>query len=306
LVGVFAYPEVMAETPLITYLRIQRATDREVLAALRSAAASVSAELRRLQGRTRPGEVMRREQLLMSQAAINRELASLFNQVGQTVRANRALAAEAGAETILRSSRSLLLEVVSPSDYDYLVRSARASASRSIEVLLQRVSGSSYVPLSESVWGAQAAAKGKVGQIINDHLARGSSAAELARDVRGYVNPNTPGGVRYASMRLGRTELNNAFHAAQVAQAQAEPWTEAVRWHLSGSHPKPDECNDYADGVHFKGGEPGRFLPDEVPSKPHPNCLCYTTPETPNREDFVSSYVDGRYDAYLGGLDEVG
>lgn len=289
----------MPETPLLTYLRIQRATDRDVLAALRSSAASVDGELRRLQGRVGAGNTMRREQLLHSQAAINREMATLFTRVGKTVEANSAEAAAAGAESILRESESLLRRIVSAEDYDYMLRSVRESAAQSLEALRMRVSGSSYVPLAESVWGTHAAVNGKIGQLVNDALARGASAAELARDVRAYVNPNTPGGVRYAALRLGRTELNNAFHAAQVAQAQDEPWTVAVRWHLSGSHPVPDECNDYAEKVHMDDGEPGLWDPEEVPSKPHPNCLCYTTPETPDVEQFIDQYFDGKYDPYL-------
>lgn len=291
--------EAMPETPLITYLRIQQATDRQVLAALRVSAGAVSSELRRLQAQSGAGAAMRREQVLRSQVAINRELETLYRRVGDVVKASAADAAAAGAETILRESEGLLRSVLSASDYDYLMRSARASAAQSLEVLRQRVSGSSYVPLAESVWGNQRWANSSVNNMVNAALARGASAAELAKEVRAFVNPNTPGGVRYASMRLARTELNNAFHAAQVKQAQEEPWTTAVRWHLSGSHPVPDECNDYAEREHFDGGEAGLWKPSEVPAKPHPNCLCYTTPETLTPEQFIKQYMKGDFDSYL-------
>lgn len=297
--GVLAYPEGMPTSPLITYLRIQQATDRQVLAALRISATSVSNELRRLQSRTGAGSVVRREQLLRSQAAIQRELEVLYTRVGDIVKAQSAGAAAAGAESILSSSESLLKNVLSQSDYDYLMRSARASAEQSLEVLRQRVSGSSYVPLAESVWDNQARANSQVQNIINSALARGASAAELARDVRAFVNPNTPGGLRYASMRLARTELNNAFHAAQVKQAQEEPWTTGVKWHLSGSHPVPDACNDYAEKSHTKDGPAGVWDPEDVPAKPHPNCLCYTTPVTDDPEEFINKYLSGHYDSYL-------
>jgi hypothetical protein len=286
----------MPDTPLVTYLKIQRAADREILAALRSSAANVSSELKRLQNATKTGEKVRREQLLRSQAAINREMAVLFDRVGDTVQAGAARAAEAGARTILEANKDLLREVLSASDYDYLVRSAEQSASNSLEALRQRVSGSSYVPLSQQVYDTQQLASGKIDEIVNAAIARGASAAELARDVRAYINPNTPGGVRYASLRLGRTELNNAFHAAQIKQAQEEPWTYGLRWNLSGSHPKPDECNEYADQVHYKDGEAGVFRPEEVPAKPHPNCLCYTTPEVPDPDEFIDQYMAGKYD----------
>lgn len=293
----------MPETPLITYLRIQRAADRDVLAALRTSATSVSNELRRLQSRSGTGAIMRREQLLRSQAAINREMDVLFTRVGDVVQAASARAAQAGAETILRESESLLRTILPAADYDYMLRSAQESASRSLEALRQRVSGSSYIPLAESVYGTQNLVNGTINDIVNAALARGASAAELARDVRAYVNPATPGGARYASLRLARTEINNAFHAAQIKEAQEEPWVLAVRWHLSGSHPRPDACNDYADDVHFKNGGAGLWLPEEVPAKPHPNCLCYTTPETPDPDQFIEQYLKGDFDSYM---DDVG
>lgn len=289
----------MPETPLVTYLRIQRATDRDVLRSLRDAAASVDSELRRLEAKSGVGAEMRRSQLQRSRVTINRQLAGMFRQVQDTVGAAAADAAAAGAESVLRESKDLLRGILPKADYDYLSRSAQEQARRSVDVLQQRVSGSSYVPLADSVYGSYNLTTGKIDEMINDALARGASAAELARDVRAYINPNTPGGVRYAAMRLGRTELNNSFHAAQVAEAQAEPWVTAVQWHLSGSHPVPDECNDYAEKSHVEGGEAGVWKKDEVPSKPHPNCLCYTTPVTPEPEEFVDAFMKGEYDRYL-------
>ena len=91
----------MPETPLVSYLRLQRAHDRDMLAALRVAANGVDSELRRLQGRTRPGEALRREQLLRSQNAINRQLSTLFARVGDATSAAAARAAAEGAEVTL-------------------------------------------------------------------------------------------------------------------------------------------------------------------------------------------------------------
>jgi hypothetical protein len=280
----------MPETPLLTYLRIQRASDRDMLRALQAASVSVRAELLDLRQSSRPGERVRREQALRTQVAIERELTTFYARAGLIVEARAAEAAAAGAETILRESEGLLKKVLSAEDYDYLSRSAQASASQSLEALRQRVSGSSYVPLSEQVYQTHALSTGQVDTIINTALARGSSAAELARNVRDFINPSTPGGVRYASLRLGRTELNNAFHAAQIAQAQEEPWTTGLLWNLSGSHPTPDECNDYAGKI---------YDPEDVPVKPHPNCLCYTTPDTLDEEAFINGFMSGRFDAYL-------
>lgn len=287
----------MADSPLITYLRLQRALDRDVLAMLRVTYASVNSELRRLQSRSGIGARVREDQLRMTIVAINRDLSDYWAAVGDVVQARQYAAAAAAAQSMWDNS-SLRL-VLPGEDVDYLLRSAGESAKQSLRVAMERVSGSSYVPLAESVYNNQALASGKVDEIVNAAIGRGASAAELARDVRAYVNPNVRGGIKYASMRLGRTELNNAFHAGQVRSAQECPWTTGVLWNLSGSHPKPDECNTYADEVHFEGGDPGVFPPNEVPEKPHPNCLCFCTAETVSRKQFIAQFNSGAYDSVI-------
>lgn len=285
-------------SPLADYLKVQKATDQAILSTLRASAASIDSELRRLQSRTGVGAAIRREQLLMTQVAMNREMERLWTRVGDIVEAQKAAAAGVAAEGILRDS-SVLSSLFSAADRDYMARSAAATATRGLEAVERRLEGSSYVPLKESVYNNAALSSGKIDEIVNAALARGASAAELARDVRAYVNPNTPGGVRYASLRLGRTEINNSFHASQVKQAQEEPWTTGLRWHLSGSHPVPDECNQYAEKTHYEGGEPGVFRPSEAPGKPHPNCLCYTTNETVDPDEFIRQFEAGAYDDHL-------
>jgi hypothetical protein len=128
------------------------------------------------------------------------------------------------------------------------------------------------------------------------------SAKEIAKQVFRFIDPETPGGASYAALRLGRTELNNAFHTNSIKQAQAMPWVEGVKWNLSGSHPRPDECNEYAEDTHYRGGDGGVFLPQDVPPKPHPNCLCFTTTETQSDEDFIASYRAGDYNDYFASI----
>lgn len=287
----------MAHPTLNRYLVLQKALDTDVLRALQVSAAKVEDELRRLSSSQRVGALVRTQQLLLSQQAIQAEMSRYWTQMGELTKAAMATSAAAGAETML--DRELLSRVFGEVDLDYLTRSARASAEQALSTARERVSGTSYIPLAESVYDNDALTSGKIDDLVNSALVRGASAAELAADVRDFVNPNTPGGVRYASMRLARTELNNAFHAAQVRQAQKDPWTMTVKWWLSGSHPRPDECNEYADGVHFTGGEAGHFRPAEVPAKPHPNCLCFTTPETVDRDEFIRRFETGDYDDYL-------
>jgi len=276
---------------------VQRDHDRELLRILRASNTKINAELKRLAARSGVGAAVRRDQLALSQQAIHREMATLWNRVGDHTAAGRAEAAAAA----VRSTTGLgaLRGVLPAEDIDYLLRSAEATARRGVATLEARL-GLSQVPLAESVYKNTQLANGKIDEIVNSALVRGASAVELARDVQKYIRPDVRGGVSYAAMRLGRTELNNAFHAQQVQTAINEPWTTGLLWNLSGSHPRPDECNEYADEVHEKGKSAGVFSPEEIPAKPHPNCLCFTTPVTMDRDEFIKQFEAGAYDEYLG------
>lgn len=286
----------MDRRPLISYLRVQRDHERQMLSILRQSVARMDGELRRLNGRTGIGAAVRRDQVAMTQAAIHREMAGLWRQLGDEIAAGRQDAAAAAVESVYPGDA--LRRVLPADDLDYMLRSARETARRGAATVESRV-GLSQVPLAESVYHNEQLAMGKIDEIVNSALASGASAAELARDVRAYIRPDVRGGVRYAALRLGRTELNNAFHAQQVQEGIKTPWTLGLKWELSGSHPRPDECNEYADNVHYEGGDAGVFKPEDVPAKPHPNCLCFTTPVVDSRDEFVRKFQSGEYDKFL-------
>jgi hypothetical protein len=134
---------------------------------------------------------------------------------------------------------------------------------------------------------------------IENTLATGGSWRDLAKRVTGLIDPKVRGGVSYAAQRLGRTELNNAFHAVSVQRAIESPFIQYMEWHLSSSHPKSDNCNIFAEEEHVRGQRGGIYLPQEVPSKPHPNCLCYTTPIVMGEDEFMRDFERGKFDRYL-------
>jgi hypothetical protein len=147
-------------------------------------------------------------------------------------------------------------------------------------------------PLSARVYKTAALANGQVSQAINRSLARGDSAQKLAKSVRALIDPDVPGGVSYAAKRLGRTEINNAFHAQSIHDAQLAPWVQEMRWHLSKVHePQGCVCETYA--VY------GLFPIEHVPEKPHPNCRCYVTPELPAYDNFENALLSGQFDDFL-------
>lgn len=285
--------------PLISYLKIQRDLDRQLIATLSRSTLRIEAELRRLANRPGIGAAVRRDQLASAQAAIHREIAALWRSLGFQILAAREEAAAVAAETMFPGT--FLRQVMPAADVDYLLRSLRASASIGLDAVEDRLT-LSKIDLSHRVYHSRDLVSGRIDEIVNAALARGASAAELAKDARRFIRPDTRGGIKYAAMRLGRTELNNAFHAGQVKSAIDMPWTTGLLWNLSGSHPRPDECNDYADDVHFEGGDAGVFKPEDCPGKPHPNCLCFTTAVTVSRRDFISAFQSGQYDDFVNQL----
>jgi hypothetical protein len=270
--------------------------DRALLDIIRDAEASIQLELYGLKNAEKIGGKVRRDQLLQAQASMNRTLEKMWLEIGDQVQAGKAAAAAAAIESMV--PETWLRAVMPDADVDYLMRSARLTAQRGIDVAEARLN-LSRIPLAESVYNNAQLSSGFIDEIVNSALAGGLSAAELAKNVSSFINPDVRGGVKYAAMRLGRTELNNAFHATQVQQGIKTPWTTGMKWNLSGSHTVPDECNDYADSEHYPGGEAGVFLPGDVPGKPHPNCLCYMTPVVDDREAFIRKLESGDYDDYL-------
>lgn len=154
------------------------------------------------------------------------------------------------------------------------------------------------IDLSPRVYKNKALSRGMVDKAINRGIVLGKSAKEIANDIKGLISVRTPGGVSYAAQRLGRTEINNAFHTTQTRLYSEAPWVTGVKWVTSGSHPRPDVCDEYATQDHDGLGA-GVFAKRNVPGKPHPQCLCHTVATVIEREEFLDNLVAGKYARYL-------
>ena len=183
---------------------------------------------------------------------------------------------------------------------DYLRFSVLAQARAGINSIISR--GAAGIPLSQQVYKTSVASGQRLDRMINAMLLNGSSAREIARRVHGFIDPLTPGGASYAAMRLGRTELNNAFHTTSVRLNNENPMVTHMKWNLSRSHPKADTCDEYANETHVRNGEPGVYSKGDVPNKPHPQCFCYVTPVTVGDEEFIKNFHAGKYDSYIDGM----
>lgn len=280
---------------ITAYARVQKIADREVIATLQQAARDINKMLRVLAEQNGISAAVRRDQLAVIKRNLLREQAVVFRRLGDIVSARR-LDAAARAVQLGSSIDSALLEAAGRTGQASALRTmALRGLEETVNVAMVRMSQSA-IPLSERIYRTQVWMDGRLERMINSALARGLSAREFGREAMDWFSPNTPGGVRYASMRLARSEINNAFHAVAVNQAAEKPWIDKMKWHLSSSHPKADVCDQYAHGG-TKGD--GLYPPKDVPRKPHPHCFCYVTPVSPSEDEFLDALVGGKYDKYL-------
>jgi hypothetical protein len=269
-----------------------RATDREVLAMLRDTRKRVDAELAALiaLNRSNISDGVKRARLEQSRIVLMREQAATFERLGEITEARR-LRAAVRAQRLSAAADAALLKLVGRSaDAQTLYDAALQSSQRAVDVALQRMRFSA-VPLSQRIYNTGVWMNGRLQKLINETLGTNINAREFARRARDWFNPNTPGGVRYAAMRLARTEINNAFHSMTVEKAAGKPWVEEMEWNLSKSHPAPDICNKVAELSPYKA--------DKVPARPHPQCMCYVTEKEVDEDEWIDRFVAGEFDDYL-------
>lgn len=279
----------------LRYIELQDLYDGRVNQALKHALESAEDVLRQLEGKAGVGAKVQRTQAMGTRAMLLQVINSLYGALGKTIRDGQQDAADAAERAFLSDEEKLLKILFEDAhDREEYMASQIQKARRNIQSVMTRVLETEQ-PLSKRVYQSRALARGQVSRVVNNHLARGGSAADLAKDVRDLIKPSTPGGISYAAKRLARTEMNNAFHAQSIHDMEDRPWCEQVRWHLSKSHPpRQPECRcDYYAHV-------GLFAADQVPRKPHPNCLCYVTPELMDEKTFLNLLVAGEFREWMG------
>lgn len=275
----------------------QRAGDQDVLKVLREGVKALDQQIAALRGASF-SEGIRREQILTVKRTLLREQAKIMRATGKIAQARRLEAAARAVKLGSLIDAQLFKTAGLPSRFaSELEASLTRGLESTLDVALARLNGP-QIPLSQRVYNVDVWLGGRVQAMVNSALITGLSAREFAAKARDWINPNTPGGVRYASMRLARTEINNAFHAISVQNGIDKPWINSQRWNLSGSHGRADKCDVYAKQENGDLGA-GLYLPEDVPSKPHPQCLCYITPEVEDTDSFLTALIGGKYDAYL-------
>lgn len=280
--------------PLTSYLTVERHVLERMASDLLDAQQDLQERMDRLAARHGGvGAEVRRTQLGQINQQLSQTLNALWRELedeiivggGEVADATSSLQSVVDRATFARAGVTLS---------DELVRAEQAYARTVVEHYWSRLEND--ISLSRQVYKTNALSKGWVDRQINRIILQGGSWRDLATAVRPMIDPNTPGGVSYAAKRLARTELNNAFHRSTIRLGEANPWVTGQQWHLSGSHGRTDRCDVLARQVVDRTLGQGVYPADNVPSKPHPQCLCYLTAKTVGEEEFLDRLLAGDYE----------
>lgn len=279
------------------YMRVQGRADKKLKTALTAAAEDAYKSLISETSKSTFSARVKSAQIRLLLGVLKEIFDDLFAEELKIIIAGNEQAAVAAVVAFAETDRDYLKAVFRNSGgrYEDFIAGQRKSAVLGVGNAVSRLTKSDK-NLSQRVYHSRALANGWVKQRVTAHIVRGSSAQEIAKDIRKFVKPNVAGGVSYAAMRLGRTEINNAFHATSIALAQDRPWVEGMRWRLSATHDdredraQIDKCDFYADQI---------FTVGDVPVKPHPQCRCFVTPEVESLEVFARHLTSGQYRSWI-------
>lgn len=279
--------------PLTSYLTAERTVLARMADDLYDAQHDLQSRLARLAARNGGvGAQVRQVQLSQINQVLTKTLTALWQEIGEEIVVGGQDVADASSSTQAVYDRVLFSSAGVPLP-DALVRAEEAYARNVVEHYWSRMENG--ISLSDQVYKTEALSKSWVDRAVNRVLLQGGSWKDIADAVKPFIDPNVKGGVSYAAKRLGRTELNNAFHQSAIRLGEQNPWVEGQQWNLSGSHPKKDECDTLASKTVERRLGRGVYPADSVPSKPHPQCLCYLTPKTVSEEEFFDRLMAGDY-----------
>jgi len=278
------------EQGVVAPLRIVSGIERGELADILREAAQDVAKL--LQGNISP---LRRAQLEAAMKGMGSLSSSIWGKIGAEVKAGIHDSARLSVVQQLDNDYLLGMPFNAIVQYsDFMVFNAFHHAEN---IISRRTNG---FTLSERIIANGKQGVVQVGRVVERGLARGASAKEIAAEAAKLYLPSVPGGQSFAAFRLARTEINNAHHDTTIRLTQDQPWVLGYRWNTSRSHPKPDVCDSLASGgtggPNFRAGE---YSVRDVPSKPHPQCLCFLSIIQEDKAVFLSKLIDGDYDRRL-------
>lgn len=274
------------EPPIVTYFRAAKATDDDILKRLAQAAADARKRATALAGAARGAEYTLRA------AQLHQAMRQIWEGVGFLTIFGEKETAQAAVEASFDLQKNIYKNF--PASVEMMLKMQAMSG---IDSFISRRENT--LQLSKRVYGNLNIFTNRVDKQIEIGLLQGQSAAEIGKRVESLINPKVMGGVKYAAMRLARTELSNAFHFTTIRHTREMPWVQGYKWNLSDSHKIPDDCNRYAQEQHHDKFPAGVFKKTDVPGKPHPQCMCYITVWVMDDDQFIKAFNAGRFNQYL-------
>ena len=273
-----------APNPLQDFLRVQQKMDVRLRSILIQAAIDAARKILLLQKQNGVGARTREAQLGMFLEYLKKEQTDLWVKTIYPIIMRMLPEAAASAEGAANYIDEVLRTAVGDRQAEFLLNSIAVQA----KIAAQFDLDARARVLSGRVWKNVEVNHTRIQRMVQKHLVTGSvNARELAADVRRFIDPNTKGGASYAAMRLARTEINGAFHDRQKRIAVERPWVKSAKWNRSRTHRHKDRCDLIATG-HSDGLTSGNYNADEIPEKPHPQCLCYITYNLPSERDMTN------------------
>lgn len=279
------------------YLTVQAKADTRMRTLLIQAAQDAYTQINALSTSTTFSARVRSAQLSLVVSIITEVFDELFKRSIPIISNGGKQAASAAVTAFTETDRDYLAAAFlnSGTSVDSVIASQRQQAMLGVVHTLSRINKTDQ-PLSARVYRTKRLANQWVKKEVNLGLLRNASAKDIAASVRRSIRPNVAGGVSYAALRLGRTEINNAFHATSIQLASDRPWVDGMRWNLSKVHEievgtNLEICEHYA--------ATGVFTIEKVPVKPHPQCRCFVTPELEPFESFLTHLTAGQYTDWI-------
>lgn len=286
--------ETLRRRWLKPFITVQQSNEKKIRSLLNQGAQDAFDQVFALSQSSTFSAGVRTAQLRMVIQETQRVHKELFDELIPIIRNGQQDAAVSAVEGMSATDRKYLkaaLGAVDPSGYE---SGATQSARLGIANAISSISKSDY-KLSNSVYRTRRLANGWIKNKVTSQILRGGSAQEIAKEVRSSIRPDVPGGTGYAALRLGRTELNNAFHATAVDLSKDRPWVNGMDWHLSKTHKVAPSgiveiCEQYAAR---------QWDVENVPAKPHPQCRCFVTPRLIAYDVFIRQLTAGQYRSWI-------
>jgi SPP1 gp7 family putative phage head morphogenesis protein len=282
--------DVLRRRWLNRYITNQNQTDTRIRTILIEGADDAEKRISALESNSTFSAGVRSAQIRMTMNEVKIVLKDVFGATLPVIKDGQKKTAVSAVQAFSETDRKYLERAFSSTGrVNDFIAGQKLSAQLGIAHAISRVTKTQQ-PLSTKVYRSQALANNWVHRVVTSSIMRGDSAKDIAKQVRNSIRPSTPGGASYAALRLGRTELNNAFHATSIALSQDRPWVEGMAWNLSKVH-----TND-TGRVEICEKMSGLIYPvDSVPPKPHPQCRCFVTPQLEPFETFARHLTAGYY-----------